>query len=130
MHVPKSLYTIHGVYVNILLERLTTRLYLLCTTPDSSPSTLSHLTIEALFFILTGRRYRAVRGRGAGLGGVFGGGGSSSFWGSTRSTSSSYETQKVFRVAGYVICEADTDFLGVTEVAIQLIGESVVETIT
>lgn len=50
--------------------------------------------------------------------------------GSTRSTSGSYETHKVFRVVGYVICETDTDFLGVAEVAIQLIGESVVETIT
>ena len=129
MHVPKSLYTIHGVHVNIFLERLTTRLYLLRTTPNPSPPALSHLAIKTLFFILAGRRYRAGRGGGAGLGGVFGSGGSSSSRGSTRSTSGSYETHKVFRVVGYVICETDTDFLGVAEVTIQLIGESVVETI-
>lgn len=129
MDIAKNLYTVHGVYVNVFLERLTTRLYLLRTSPNPSPSTLSHLAIEALLFILAGRRYRAGRGGGAGLGGVFGSRGSSSSRGSTRSTSGSYETHKVFRVVGYVICETDTDFLGVAEVAIQLIGKSVVETI-
>lgn len=129
MDVAKNLSTVHGVYVNVFLERLTTRLYLLRTTPHPSPSALSHLAIETLLFILAGRRYRAGRGRGAGLGGVFGSGGSSSSRGSTRPTSGSYETHKVFRVVGYVICETDTDFLGVAEVTIQLIGESVVETI-
>lgn len=129
MHIPKSLYTVHSVHMNILLIRLTTRLNLLRTTPHAILSTLRHLVIEAILLLEGGRGCRASGGRGAGLGGVFGSGGSSPPRSSTDPSGSGNEAHEVLGIVGDVICEAETDFLSVGEVAVELVGEGVVKAI-
>jgi len=116
MHIPERLNPIHSIHLYILLKRLTTRLNLLRTTPNAILATLSHLVIETLFLILVGRVWRAWRA-GTGMGGIFAHCGSSPR-GSTHFTDSGGEVDKVFGVAGDVVCETEADFFAVGEVAV------------
>lgn len=119
--------------MDILLERLTTRLDLLRTTPHPILAALRHLGIKALLLLVGGRRRgRASGARGSRLrrrGRIFGRIGCCSSRRPSCTSRRCNEAHKVFGIVGDVVCEPDTDFLGVGEVAVQLVRESVVEAI-
>lgn len=133
MHIPKRLHAVHRVHMHVSLVRLATRLDLLRTTPHSVLAALCHLGIKALLLVVAGRRRdRASGARGARLRRgrcVFGRTSCCAPGSPSNTPSRGNKAHEVFGVAGDVIGEPDTDFLGVGEVPVQLVGEGVVEAI-